>query len=114
MNRLFLAVLLSLILGAPAGAADPREASAILKDYESVKEPVVDATKVKDPAYVRSYREERKRAMEKKDALAMELFQAHPGHPRTVTLMHVRWSNMIWENPRVEKAIAEMDAYLKD
>src|SRR5438309_4201517 len=94
MNRLFLAVLLSLILGAPAGAADPREASAILKDYESVTDPTLDASKLNDQTYVRKFVEERNAATEKRSALALELYQSHPDHPRATELMIVRWANM--------------------
>src|SRR5258708_38155768 len=102
MNRLFLAVLLSLILGTPAGAADPREASAILKDYESVTDPTLDASKLNDQTYVRKFVEERNAAMEKRNALALELYPSHSDHPRATDLMIDRGNNMI--QPRVAKS----------
>src|SRR5436305_1511501 len=114
MNRLFLAVPLSLILGSIASAADPREASAILKDYESVIDPTLDASKLNDQTYVRKFVEERRAAMEKRSALALELYQSHSDHPRATELMIERWSNMIQPGvSKAEPAIAEMDKFLK-
>jgi thiol-disulfide isomerase/thioredoxin len=95
-------------------AADPpREAAAILKDYEAVKEPVGDGARIKDQAYFRSYFAELMKALEKKDALALELFQAHPEHPQTIPLMMKRWSNMA-AGGKGEKVREEVAAYLKD
>jgi thiol-disulfide isomerase/thioredoxin len=105
--------LLGFLLSANVGAEPPREASEILKEYGAVKLPVVDATKVKDSAYVRSYLEERTQAIEKQNRLALELFQAAPDHPRAAALMSTRWTNM--SNGRdAAKALAEMDQFLKD
>src|SRR5207244_797514 len=87
---------------------------AILKDYESATDPALDASKLNDQTYVRKFVEERKAALEKRSALALELYQSHPDHPRATELMIERWSNMT--QPGVSKsevAIAEMDKFLK-
>jgi thiol-disulfide isomerase/thioredoxin len=116
MNRFLAAAAVSCFLVVTAALADPpREASAILKDYANVKMPTVDATKVRDPDYVRSYFEERKKALDKQGELALELYQAHPDHPQAVEMMVQRWGNMSSPPaPRFDAAIAEMEQFLKD
>jgi thiol-disulfide isomerase/thioredoxin len=109
MNKLFLTTSL---LCASIAAAEPRDAEAILKEYGAIKEPLVDATKLKDPAYFSSFFGERMKVLEKRDALALELYQAHPDHPEAVPLMLKRWGNMA--STRSEKAIPEMEQFLKD
>src|SRR5262249_29497826 len=112
MNRLFVAIWPLVFWACTASADPPRDAESILKDYEGVKEPVVDATKLKDPSYFQSYFSERMKALEKKDAFALELYQAHPEHPQATPLMLKRWGNMAGSN--AEKAIPEMEQFLKD
>jgi thiol-disulfide isomerase/thioredoxin len=116
MNRLLLAAVSLCVFASVARAADPpREASEILKEYASVKMPAVDATRVRDPDYVRSYFEERKKALQKQGDLALELYRGHPGHPRAVELMIERWSNMAAPpTPRIEESIVEMEKFLKE
>jgi thiol-disulfide isomerase/thioredoxin len=116
MNRFLVAAAVSCVFVASAAAVDtPREATAILQDYSSVKMPAVDAARVRDPGYVQSYFEERAKAFEKRDALALELFQAHPDHPRAVEMMIERWGHMSSPpTPRFAEAVAEMDKFLKD
>ena len=110
---LFTACAMCLAASAALAADPPRDAAAILKDYADVKEPVVDAAKVKDPAYVQSYIAERQKAMEKKDALALELFQAHPEHAEAIPMMVKRWTNM-GRTGKADKVREEVAAYLKD
>jgi thiol-disulfide isomerase/thioredoxin len=114
MKKLVLpACILGLLMIASLRAEPPREASEILKEYGDVKLPAVDAAKVKDPAYVRSYLEQRAEAVEKQNRLALELFRAAPDHPRAAALMSTRWANM--SNGRDSAAaMAEMDQFLKD
>jgi thiol-disulfide isomerase/thioredoxin len=116
MNRFLVAAAASgLLLSAALAADPPREASAILKEYASVKMPVVNPAKVKEPDYIRSYFEERKQAQDKQDALALELFQAHPDHPEVTELMVQRWGHMRSPpNLRVDLALEEMEKFLKD
>src|SRR4029453_18735626 len=72
MNKLFLTTSL-LCASISVATAEPRDAEAILKEYAAIKEPLVDATKLKDPAYFSSFFGERMKVLEKRDALALEL-----------------------------------------
>jgi thiol-disulfide isomerase/thioredoxin len=114
MKKLVLpACILGLLVPVSFGAEPPRGADAILNEYREVKIPAVDATKLKDQNYVRSYLEERTKALEKQNQLALELYQAHPDHPEAITMMIVRWQNMS-SSGAAGKALTEMDQFLKD
>lgn len=93
-------------------AAAPREASAILNDYEGVQPPAYNRAKAKDADYAQKYIQEYRRAQEKQDDFALELYQGHPNHPQVADLMVKRWSHMT--PVRADQAISEMDKFLKD
>jgi len=117
MNRRFhfLAVVVSIPFALAALAADPRPASEIIKEFDSVTMPTVDATKVKDPNYVRSYIAERQKAIEKKSALALELYEGYPSHEEAPRLLVERWGSL---GSRPGKGAAdvlkEVEKFLKD
>jgi hypothetical protein len=74
--------------------------------------PALDRDKISDPAYIRTYSEERAKAVDHQSALALEFFRAHPSDPRAVQVMLMRWRNMTGLNAaRAEK---EMDEFLKE
>ena len=105
-------LLLGAFLWDAAGAADPpREAEAILKDYQAVQSPVFDRNKYGDQAYIRTYSDASRIALNKKRALALELFQGHPNHERVAELMLTRWRNM--NGSESPKALAEIEEFLK-
>jgi len=107
------AFVLSLLLWSSAAAADtPREASEILKEYREIKMPTVDPAKVRDPEWVRSFREEQAKAIEKQNALALELYKAHPQNPEAAQLMAIRLSNMLIGNDG-DKAVADVEEFLR-
>jgi len=111
MKKLLFTACAICVAAAAAVAADPpREAAAILKDYAEVKEPVIDAKKVSDPAWVQNYIAERTKAQEKKDALALELFQGHPEHAEAMPMMLKRWTSM--SRGKGAKVKEEVAAYL--
>jgi thiol-disulfide isomerase/thioredoxin len=95
-----------------AAAEPPREASVILKEYAEVKEPALDRTKVQDANYVRTYLAEREKAQAKQNALALELYQAHPQHAEVGKLLLARWTNMA--RSEGAKAGEEIEKFLKD
>jgi thiol-disulfide isomerase/thioredoxin len=71
-------------------ADEPRSADDILKDYDAIKMPTLDATKTRDQTYIREYLADRTQALEKQGVLAEELYKAHPDHPRAAQLMAMR------------------------
>jgi thiol-disulfide isomerase/thioredoxin len=113
MKSLILSALAATVLIASAIAADlPRDAEAILKEYEAVAMPTYDSAKGRDRDYVRTYSEARTKALDKKNALALELYRAHPDHERATPLMLARWASM--RGNESERSVAEMEAFLKD
>jgi thiol-disulfide isomerase/thioredoxin len=112
MNRFLLAAAAFCWLYSSALAEPPRSAETILKEYNAVKEPELDRTKARDAAYVRTYVAQQAQAIEKKNALALELYQADPKHPEAGKLMLARWENLAGTDGA--KANAEMAKFLKD
>jgi thiol-disulfide isomerase/thioredoxin len=113
MKKLVLPACILGLLLSTATAADPREASEIVKEYNDVKAPTLDPTKIKDADYVRTYLQERAQAQEKQNRLALELYQTHPDHPQATAMMLTRWGNML-SGRDTSKSLAEMDQFLKD
>src|SRR5436853_3061272 len=103
-----------LLLGiSPLLAADPpREASEIVKEYNEVKMPALDATKVKDQKYVREYLQERNAATDKQNALAEELYKSHPDHPRAAPVMATRLMHKL-SGADYAKALSEVEEFVK-
>jgi thiol-disulfide isomerase/thioredoxin len=113
MNKLAaLASVLAVLLCSLAAAEPPRDAAAIVKEYQAIKMPEVDRTKISDPAWVQSYIKERDAAVNKQNELALELFKADPNHPEAIKFMSARWNNMVMRSPAT--ALEEMDKFLKD
>src|SRR4051812_36713592 len=110
MNRTLFAVVIGGLIPVAAFAADPRPATEIIKEYENTKDPTIDASKLKDQSYVRKYVEERKAAIEKRSALALELYKSHPSDPQATKLMLERWSNLTQRGiARTDQAIGEIE-----
>ena len=63
-----------------------RPADAILKDLEAVEMPKLDASKRNDQAYVREYLAKRQETLDKRAALALELYKTAPNHARVPEL----------------------------
>jgi len=113
MNKLAaLASVLALLLCSLAVAEPPRDAATILKEYEAIKMPEVDRTKISDQAWVQSYIKERDQAVNKQNELALELFKVDPNNSEVSKLMATRWNNLAMRNPAT--ALDEMDKFLKD
>jgi thiol-disulfide isomerase/thioredoxin len=113
MKKLLLTVVAFGLWVSAAAAEPPREASVILKEFNEVKEPVLDRTKVQDRSYVQTYIAERTKALEKQNALAWELYQADPKHAEVGKLLVTRWTNMT-RGPEAAKAGEEIAKFLKD
>ncbi len=94
---------------ATASAAD-RTAEAILKDIDAVKAPAFDSSKRTDKAYIESYIAERKKGMEKKAALILELYKIAPDNARVAPLLVERWQAVGLTDP--EKTLKEIDDIL--
>lgn len=96
-----------------AAASSPRTAQQLLQDYEKVKLPVVDAAKLGDAAYLRSYANELDRALERQGALAWELIENHPSHPAVAEKLLARWRAMASSDAKLAAALNEMEQFLK-
>src|SRR5262245_40603184 len=112
MNRFLLAAAAFCWLYSSALAEPPRPAETILKEFNAIKVPELDRTKARDAAYVRKYLADQAQAIEKKGALALELYQADPKHPEAGKVMLARWENLVGTDGA--KAIDEMAKFLKD
>lgn len=84
-------VLGSCVVAAGEALAAGRPADAILKDLEAVEMPKLDASKRNDQAYVREYLAKRQETLDKRAALALELYKTAPNHARVPELMVARW-----------------------
>ena len=105
---------LALALLPAAFAADDkpaRDAETIVKEYKATTLPTFDTTNQKDTAYIRNYMDQRKQAVDKRQALAMELYRTHPDHPEVPALLVERWQSMLGQ--KGNEVIAESDEYLK-
>ena len=81
---------------APSSFALDRTAEEILKDYNSIKMPAVDAAKYReDAAYRAEYLKQRNMAMNKQYELIGELFASHPEHESLVALLPRRWQALM-------------------
>ena len=101
-----------LAVGSAVLAEEPRAADAILKEYQAVRSPVFDRNKVGDQAYIREYSAESRKATERKNELALELYRSHPKHARAAELMLARWRSMSGADSAT--ADAEIAEFLKD
>lgn len=89
-----------------------RTAEEILKDYNSVKMPAVDAAKYReDAAYRAEYLKARAEAMNTQYELIGELFASHPDHDQLVELLPKRWAGLM--NSNADAVKAEIETVLK-
>jgi thiol-disulfide isomerase/thioredoxin len=89
------AVVLGAFLMSAGGAmGDDRTPDAILKDLESVEMPKLDAAKRTDPNYITEFMKKRSEALDKRGALALELYKAAPTNERIPKLMVERWMTL--------------------
>lgn len=109
MRKILMSGGLALALaGTPAWAGD-RTADAIVAEFQETKPPKFDPTRKDDPAYRSEYQQLAKAAAEKRAALARELWDTDPSHPKALPLMQFRWQNMA-QNSKGAEALAEIDA----
>jgi thiol-disulfide isomerase/thioredoxin len=89
------AVVLSALLMSAGGAmGDDRPPDAILKDLDAVEMPKLDAAKRTDPKYITEFMKKRSEALDKRGALALELYKAAPTNDRIPKLMVERWMTL--------------------
>ena len=81
------------LISAGWATGDDRSPDAILKDLESVKMPELDAARRTDSDYIKDLIKKRSEAVEKRGALALELYKAMPTNERVPQLMVERWMN---------------------
>ena len=106
-------VLGSCVVAAGEALAAGRPADAILKDLEAVEMPKLDASKRNDQAYVREYLAKRQETLDKRAALALELYKTAPNHARVPELMVARWRMSIRPTGlSIEDFLKEIDQVL--
>ncbi len=93
-------------------ADEPRSAEEILKDYNAIKMPSLDATKTKDQDYIRKYIADRAEAMTKQGELAEELYKAHPDHPRAATLFAMRLAQKL-QSADYRSAMGDVEEFVR-
>lgn len=72
-----------------------REAAAIIADLDAVRLPPYDASKRDDATYGQQYAAASREAGLRQAALAKELYDAHPSHPKAGQMMVRRWDLLI-------------------
>jgi thiol-disulfide isomerase/thioredoxin len=87
-------VLGALLMSAGGAMGDDRTPDAILKDLDSVEMPKPDAAKRTDPSYRADFIKKYTEAIEKRGALALELYKAAPTNERIPKLMVERWMTL--------------------
>jgi thiol-disulfide isomerase/thioredoxin len=96
---------------ATATAAD-RPAEEILAEIDAVDIPRLDPAKRGDTQAMTEYVLRRRAATARKGELILELFHAHPDHPRLVPLFSDRWQNILLvesDQAASPKFVAELD-----
>jgi len=113
MKDLLLIASIACAMLSVATAAEPRrDANVILKEYSEITLPTLDSSKRKDPDYARKYARERAAAVEKQNALAEELYNSYPEHPRAIALMAARLTTLLGSRDSA-KVIPEVEAFVK-
>ncbi len=82
----------SVSLGVAPGPPAKRSANDILKELDSLKIPLYDASKKSNSAYVKQFTAKLREKTHKRDALILELYKAEPEHVRVPALLAERWS----------------------
>jgi thiol-disulfide isomerase/thioredoxin len=113
MKKRILSTLAVAVFSVTASAADPpRDANAILKEYDAVETPRLDRTKASDRAYMRTYSDASGKANATKNGLALELWRTHPNNERTEKLLLARWRSL--SGSETAKVDAEIAEFMKD
>jgi len=73
--------------------AEDRPAGVILEELDAIERPSIDPAKVQDREAVRAYSEAVQKASRARAGLILELFRAHPDHPRVPELLVERWQS---------------------
>ncbi len=112
MTMLCAALALGLSGGTALAQAEaaPRDAEAIVSEYQQIRPPQVDPARQNDPGYRVEYMAARQALLEQRNALAKELFEAHPDHPQALPMMQQRW--MMMATTDFETMRRETRAYL--
>jgi thiol-disulfide isomerase/thioredoxin len=115
LRRLALAMIVGCGLpGTTSCADDARPADAILAEFDALTRPKIDPAQVNDPAARSAYLKDQTAYLNAQARLALELYQAHPEHPRAGELLLMRWHNpYLVMQATPEQLLAEADAVLK-
>jgi thiol-disulfide isomerase/thioredoxin len=112
MNTVFRRISVTALVAAfafmSAASAADRSANDILADYDALKAPHLDSSK-KTAELVQEYRMAVAKIEKRKDDLAMELFRAHPEHPRVPALLRARWVNTMMDRATAAATVNEID-----
>ena len=95
-------IALSFIFSASDRIGDP-----IVRDIESLKAPVYEPARAKEPNYVNDYLAGRATFTASRNEMIMKLWQADPEHPKMAEYLALRWKE--FEGGRIK----DYDAYLK-
>lgn len=115
MRKCLLLAAAACSLASIAAAAEPaREASEILKEYDAVTFPVADRSRLNDDEYRRQFAEAIEAANAKRNALAEELYKAHPQVRRAASLMADRLFRLINYPDDPTKGIEEAEQFVRD
>ncbi len=101
-----LAILVGVIAAANA-RGDDRTAQVILSEIEAAKIPTFDLTKRQDQTYLKQYIADRRRMIEKRVELILELSKTAPDDPRVPSLLAERWVNR--GSYRTEETLKEVE-----
>jgi thiol-disulfide isomerase/thioredoxin len=104
-------VMVACVMSAGWAMGSDRTPEAILQDLDSVEMPKYNGTKRTDPKYMGDFRKKSMEAMEKRGALALELYKAAPTHERLPKLMVERWMTLS-RTTQADMALKEIEEVL--
>src|SRR5258706_9545966 len=99
----------------PPSAAIPlaRDGDAIIAKILANAPPQRDSARTNDDAYMKAHTGAMRANSMKTCALALELYQRFPKHPKAMWWLKCRWSNLSYWGER-DTAIAEINQFLED
>jgi thiol-disulfide isomerase/thioredoxin len=106
-NLLTCGVLAIVLTISPVASAEDRSADAIAAEFEVTRPPQVDPGRKGDVAYIQELRAQAMEAMDKRAALAKELWEKDPSHPKAMEMMQFRWNHLV-QTQRVGEAEGEI------
>lgn len=97
------------LVAATAVMAADRKPEEILKDLEATTLPQLDRAKINDKEAVTAFLAERKKAVERRGELAMELYRVAPDNDKLPALLAERWNGMLPDKTQAEALTKELD-----